>query len=79
MRTASQCLQILNNRKHSIWLQKLSETTYVKDIADLKNSEMSHIPPKFWRGRVFKSGWSYGTYSEVLNALVEATRGGIER
>ena len=71
MRTASQCLKILSNRKHSVWLQKLSETTYVGDIKDLKDSEMSHIPPKLWRGCIRKGKWHYGNYTAVLNALVE--------
>ena len=71
MKTASQCLKILSQRKHSAWLQKLSETTYVGDISDLRNRrEVSHIPPEFWRGCVRNKGWHYGTYTEVLNALV---------
>lgn len=72
---ADGCLQFLSERRHSVWLQKLSETTYVGDIADLKDSEMSHIPPEFWRGRLYKGKWHYGTYTEVLNTLVYETNG----
>ena len=72
---ADACLQFLSERKHSVWLQKLSETTYVGDIQDLKGSEFPHIPPEFWRGRIRKHKWHYGTYTEVLNALVLAAGG----
>lgn len=71
MRMAATCMKLLSQRKHSVWLQKLSETTYVKDIQDLKDSERSHIPPKFWRGKVRTGKWHYGTYTQVLNALVD--------
>lgn len=78
MRTASQCLKMLSNRKHSVWLQKLSETTYVADLDDLMDlravgvlKDTSHIPPGFWRGRIRQDKWHYGSYTAVLNALVE--------
>ena len=71
MRTASQCLKMLSNRKHSVWLQKLSETTYSGDITAFKGTGKSHLPSKLWRGRIYKGGWHYGTYTEVLNTLVE--------
>lgn len=77
MNTADACLQYLSERKHSVWLQKLSETTFIGDIADLRDrrDEMSHIPAEFWRGRIRKDKWHYGTYQEVLDALVEAVNG----
>lgn len=75
MPTPAICLKILSKRRHSVWLQKLSETTYVGDIKDLKDSEMSHIPPKLWRGCIRKGKWHYGNYTKVLNDLVlEADR-----
>ena len=67
---ADACLQFLSEGKHSVWLQKLSETTYIKDIQDLKDSEMSRVPSEYWRGRFYRGKWTYGTYTEVLVELV---------
>ena len=66
-------MRILSEREHSVWLQKISETTFIGDIKDLKerHPEMVCIPPKFWRGRIRKHPWRYGTYTRVLNALLD--------
>lgn len=66
---ADTCLQFLSEGKHSVWLQKMSETTYVKDIKDFE-CEKSTVPAETWRGRFYRGRWHYGTYTEVLLELV---------
>jgi hypothetical protein len=63
-------MRILSEREHSVWLQKLSETTFVGDIKNLDQT-LPRIPSKFWRGRIREHPWHYGTYTRVLNALVD--------
>ena len=66
---ADACLQFLSEGKHSVWLQKMSETTYVADVADF-SCDKSTMPPETWRGRFYRGKWHYGTYIEVLLKLV---------
>lgn len=77
MPTPAICLKILSKRKHSVWLQKMSETTYVADVQDFRDQRerkrdrmKSHVPAGLWRGKIYRGTWHYGTYTEVLNALV---------
>lgn len=60
--------------KHSIYIQKLSSTTYTNDCKDLKNMDMAskfgyeNSLPNIWRVKLGKSGsWIYfKTIIEVL-------------